>query len=390
MTEQDRFLVKKPLAVDAEESGDRAQKRDGIAQAELQEKILEIERFNRLVMAREQRILELKKEANELAQAAGKAAPYQSLEQIENDAALGEMTQSETGRADRVPSGPEELQVSDLLDLEELQRLLGNFCDAVGVASAISDLKGNLLAFANFRRCCTQFHRVGEISSQRCAESDAILGSRLEEGQDFTIYQCKNGLTDAASPLIIDGKHVANILIGQFHLQEPDLDFFRRQARDLGYDEEDYVASIKEVPMMSAEKLPSILGFLSGFAKMVGSLSLDRIRASQATEDIKRRAEELRRSQAAALSLAEDAEMARSEIARYRDHLEQLVKDRTEELRVSEERTRLLLESADEGIIGVSVDGKMTFVNPAACRMLGYSPDEFDGQGAPQPHSLFS
>ena len=385
MTEQDRFLVKKPLAVDAEESGDKAQKRDGIARAELQEKILEIERFNRLVMAREQRILELKKEANELAQAAGKAAPYQSLEQIENDAALGEMTQSETGRADRVRSGSEELQVSDLLDLDELQRLLGNFCDAVGVASAISDLKGNLLAFANFRRCCTQFHRVGEISSQRCAESDAILGSRLEEGQDFTIYQCKNGLTDAASPLIIDGKHVANILIGQFHLQEPDLDFFRRQARDLGYDEEDYVASIKEVPRMSAEKLPSILGFLSGFAKMVGSLSLDRIRASQATEDIKRRAEELRRSQAAALSLAEDAEIARSEIARYRDHLEQLVKDRTDELRESEERTRLLLESAGEGIIGVSLDGKMTFVNPAACRMLGYSPDEFTGQDL---HSL--
>ena len=118
---------------------------------------------------------------------------------------------------------------------------------------------------------------------------------------------------------------------------------------------------------------------------MVGSLSLDRIRASQATEDIKRRAEELRRSQAAALSLAEDAEMARSEIARYRDHLEQLVKDRTEELRVSEERTRLLLESAGEGIIGVNPDGKITFVNPAACRMLGYSPDEFIGQDL---HSL--
>jgi two-component system, sensor histidine kinase and response regulator len=381
MTEQDRFLVKKPLAVDAEESGDRAQKRDGIAQAELQEKILEIERFNRLVMAREQRILELKKEANALAEAAGRAAPYESLEQIEKDAALDKAAApAMTDRGEGPGSEPEELQVADLLDLEDLQTLLTHFCDAVGVASAISDLKGNLLAFANFRRACTQFHRVGEISSQRCAESDAILGSRLEEGQDFTIYQCKNGLTDAASPLIIDGKHLANILIGQFHLQEPDLDFFRRQARDLGYDEEDYLASIKEVPIMSAEKLPSILGFLSGFAKIVGSLTLDRIRASQATEDIKRRAEELRRSQAAALSLAEDAEMARSEIAQYRDHLEQLVKDRTEEVRVSEERTRLLLESVAEGIIGVSVDGKMTFINPAACRMLGYSPDEFEGR----------
>lgn len=315
MTEQDRFLVKKPLAVDAEESGDRAQKGDGVAQAELQEKILEIERFNSLVMAREQRILDLKKEANTLAEAAGKAAPYGSLEQIEKDAALDEAVLAMADRGEDVGSDPEELQVSDLLDLEDLQTLLTNFCDAVGVASAISDLKGNLLAFANFRRACTDFHRVGEISSQRCIESDTLLGSRLEEGQDFTIYQCKNGMTDAASPLIIDGKHLANILIGQFHLKEPDLDFFRRQARDLGYDEEDYLASIKEVPIMSEEKLPSILGFLSGFAKIVGSLTLDRIRASQAAEDLKRRAEELRRSQAAALSLAEDAEMARSEIA---------------------------------------------------------------------------
>ncbi len=307
------------------------------------------------------------------------------MDRIEKDEALDDLVLSVTDRGEGLRSAPEELQVSDLLDLEDFQALLANFCDAVGVASAISDLNGKLLAFANFRRACTQFHRAGEISSQRCAESDSIVGSRLEEGQDFTIYRCKNGLTDAASPLIIDGKHLANILIGQFHLEEPDLDFFRRQARDLGYEEEDYLAAIKEVPMMSEEKLPSILGFLSGFAKIMGSLSLDRIRATQAAEVLKRRAEELRLSQAAALSLAEDAEMARSEIAQYRDHLEQLVKDRTEELRVSEERTRLLLESVAEGIIGVSVDGKMTFVNPAACRMLGYSSDEFEGK---ELHSL--
>ena len=382
MTDQNRFpLEKETLAIGTEV----AHQKVGPAQSELQEKILEFERFNRLVMAREQRILDLKKEANELAQAAGEPVPYGSLDRIEKDEALDNLVQTMKNR-DAVSGGePEELGVEDLLNVEDLQTLLAHFCDAVGVASAISDLKGNLLAFANFRRACTQFHRVGEVSAQRCAESDSILGSRLEEGQDFTIYQCKNGLTDAASPLIIDGKHLANILIGQFHLQEPDLEFFRLQARDFGYDEEDYLASIKEVPMMSEEKLPSILGFLSGFAKIVGTLTLDRIRASQAAEDLKRRAEELRRSQAAALSLAEDAEMARSEIARYRDHLEQLVKDRTEELRVSEERTRLLLESAGEGIIGVSLDGKMTFVNPAACRMLGYSPDEFESK---ELHSL--
>ena len=35
---------------------------------------------------------------------------------------------------------PKELQISDLLDLDHLQTLLTNFCNSVGIASAIIDL----------------------------------------------------------------------------------------------------------------------------------------------------------------------------------------------------------------------------------------------------------
>lgn len=49
-------------------------------------------------------------------------------------------------------SGPEELSISDLLNLDQLQSLLANFCDAVGIASAIIDLKGNVLAAARWQR----------------------------------------------------------------------------------------------------------------------------------------------------------------------------------------------------------------------------------------------
>jgi len=69
-------------------------------------------------------------------------------------------------------SGVEELRISDLLDLDQLQSLRANFCDSVGIASAIIDLKGNLLAAARWQRACSDFHRVCEISCQRCLESD--------------------------------------------------------------------------------------------------------------------------------------------------------------------------------------------------------------------------
>ena len=50
------------------------------------------------------------------------------------------------------------------------------------------------------------------------------------------------------------------------------------------------------------------------------------------------------------------------------------------ELRESEERTRLLLESSVEGFIGVSIQKEITFVNRAACGMLGYATDELVGR----------
>ncbi len=47
-----------------------------------------------------------------------------------------------------------------------------------------------------------------------------------------------------------------------------------------------------------------------------------------------------------------------------------------EQLQITEERTRLILDSTDEGIYGMSPQGDITFVNAAACRMLGYTPEE--------------
>jgi PAS domain S-box-containing protein len=43
-------------------------------------------------------------------------------------------------------------------------------------------------------------------------------------------------------------------------------------------------------------------------------------------------------------------------------------------------RNQLILNSAGEGIYGVSLEGKITFANPAAARILGYSIEELMGQ----------
>ena len=57
----------------------------------------------------------------------------------------------------------------------------------------------------------------------------------------------------------------------------------------------------------------------------------------------------------------------------------------SEERRQAEDRTRLILESTSEGIFGVDTEGRIGFVNPAACRMLGYTAGELVNQPS---HSL--
>jgi diguanylate cyclase (GGDEF)-like protein/PAS domain S-box-containing protein len=49
-------------------------------------------------------------------------------------------------------------------------------------------------------------------------------------------------------------------------------------------------------------------------------------------------------------------------------------------MRQSDESKRLLLHAVDNGIFGIDAAGRMTFANPAALRMLGFSEEEMLGQ----------
>ncbi|MDP1525316.1 MAG: PocR ligand-binding domain-containing protein [Rhodocyclaceae bacterium] len=272
------------------------------------DRLADLERFNRLAQCREQRVLELKREINALNKSIGKPAPYNTslVETIEDH----EFTPHPDYRITPIDDG-KPLQLGELVDLDELQVLLTNFCEAVGVASAIIDLEGKILAAARWQRACTDFHRANPDSCARCIESDTGLALQLQAGSEFTMYKCKNGMTDAAAPIVVEGRHLANVFIGQFHSQPPDLEFFSQQAHQFGYDETDYLAAIGAAPILDEQRLPAILSFLSGFARMISTMSLARRRADLAQNVLADQAELLKRERIAAMSLAEDAEQAR-------------------------------------------------------------------------------
>jgi PAS domain S-box-containing protein len=48
-------------------------------------------------------------------------------------------------------------------------------------------------------------------------------------------------------------------------------------------------------------------------------------------------------------------------------------------LAATEERSRLILDSVQDGVVGMDRDGRITFANPAAPAMLGYTTEELIG-----------
>ncbi|MGL1936548.1 MAG: PAS domain S-box protein, partial [Fibrobacterales bacterium] len=65
---------------------------------------------------------------------------------------------------------------------------------------------------------------------------------------------------------------------------------------------------------------------------------------------------------------------------KIRANLSQMVQAKTKELQKSENHAKLLLDSAGEGIFGVDTEGRVTFINQAACTMLKYTADELIGE----------
>ncbi|MDD4766315.1 MAG: PocR ligand-binding domain-containing protein [Desulfotomaculaceae bacterium] len=164
---------------------------------------------------------------------------------------------------------------SDLVDIQRLQKLLNSFYEATGIPHGIHDVDGNILSGAGWQDICTKFHRVCPQIEYKCKISDSYISEHLHEGP-FIGYKCLNGLMDYGTPIIVEGQHLATMCLGQFLHEPPDEEFFRRQARENGFGETDYIEALRRVPIIPKERAESIMIFFSQLAQFLAMLGLEK------------------------------------------------------------------------------------------------------------------
>ncbi|MDR3438702.1 PocR ligand-binding domain-containing protein [Telmatospirillum sp.] len=179
------------------------------------------------------------------------------------------------------------MKFSELIPVSELQALCESFTMLTGAVTAVLDLDGDILVATGWQDICTQFHRRNPLTAMRCRESDTVLAGQLKSGEKYNVYKCKNGLVDVAVPIIIGGEHVGNFFTGQFFFEEPDRDYFMRQADEFGFDRECYLQALTRAPVFGEDKVRAMMDFFTRLARLIGDMGLARANQEKTNRELR-------------------------------------------------------------------------------------------------------
>ena len=244
--------------------------------------------------------------------------------------------------------------IKDLVDIERLRKIFERFSVATGFTIGfVEHPNQEILIATGWRDICTKFHRAFPESAKHCKTSNIYLMERLKELKQLSMRPCENGLVDGATPIIIQGKHIANLATGQAFFREPDLEHYRKLGLSYGYNVEDYLEAVRKVPVVSEKQFKEALSFLSELAVMIAELGLANLVIKRHVGELEEQIYERKRVEAA--------------------------------LRESERKFRAISDSAQDAIVMIDDHGAVTFWNTAAERTFGYSAAEMLGKNV---HSL--
>ncbi len=180
----------------------------------------------------------------------------------------------------------EEIDITEIIDLELLQYIQDTFAMATGVASVITDISGKPITKpSNFTGICKLVRKTRQ-GKFNCANSDKSLGKKAIEA-DHPVYDfCKScGFVDAATSISIAGHPLALWLIGQANLGNVTPAGLTEYADAIGADREAIVADFNEMADMPLVQFQRILNLLHVISREISSLAYNNLMLARKNED---------------------------------------------------------------------------------------------------------
>ena len=185
----------------------------------------------------------------------------------------------------------ENLNITDLLDVDVLQKVQDAFSQMTGISSLTADRNGvAVTAGTNFSDFCGKYTRKSEVGGSRCELCDKCGAElALEAGKSVT-YTCHAGLVDFAAPIIAKDRLVGCFMGGQVLIDEPDFEMLRKNAVEFGIDPDEYIEAVKKIPRVSQEQVDKGAEFLYTISSVLSDIAYSKYLAQKAKKDIEKAA----------------------------------------------------------------------------------------------------
>ena len=135
------------------------------------------------------------------------------------------------------------MEIREFTDMERFESIMASWATATGLATVAVDSNGKYISECyNFTDFCIKLTRGSKEGCARCEKCD-------KEGQG--VYHCHAGLIDFGIPLIVNGQQLGSVIGGQVLPEDPDEEKFRQVAREIGVDEDRYIAALHKVNVRS-------------------------------------------------------------------------------------------------------------------------------------------
>lgn len=184
-----------------------------------------------------------------------------------------------------------EITITDLFEVEMLQRLQDSFSKMTGFAAIITDAEGvPVTKGTNFTDFCSKYTRNSPIGCLRCQQCDKHGAElSLKVGSSVTYY-CHAGLMDFAAPIMAGDKMVGCFVGGQVLISPPDITRIMQVAAEIGIDLINYLQSVMSIPTIEKSKLDNAALFLYTLTSALSSIAYHKYIMKEANIEIEKAA----------------------------------------------------------------------------------------------------
>lgn len=222
------------------------------------------------------------------------------------------------------------IEISDVIDIDILQRFLDNFATGMNIASVAVDLNGTPITNPSaYTRICSNYTHSTKIGDDRCAECHKSGGEEAAKSGKPYVFRCHAGLIDFAAPIMVQGRHIGTILGGQTLTAAPDEEEFRKTAREIGVNEDEYVEAAKEIKIKDEKNIKAAAEVLFIVANALSQIGYSKLMIKFTSGDLLENFSQISATMeelaASSVNMNENQDKLNKEISNVKDISEKII-----------------------------------------------------------------